>query len=121
MNSYETTMMYLNEGLLKKMSVAVMAIIFWVTKSFSMTDSNISDIMEALGEEFSFNAATAVLTVGLTTYTIYEMIEYSILNLYKKVDVITYLVVSRSVKFAFEMEYITESQRDALTALLKAS
>ncbi len=121
MNSYETVMAYLNEGMLKKMSVAVMAIIFWVTKSFTMSNSNLESVMTALGSEFSFNTSTAVLTVNSTTYTIYQMIEYSIENLYKKVDVITYLAVSSSIKFSYDMEYITAAERATLKDLLNAA
>lgn len=119
MNAYETVMKYVQDGFLKSMSIAVMAIMFWVAQSFTMSNDNVQSIMTELG--FSFDTSTAILTVDGTDYTIYQMIEYSINNLYKQEVVITYLAMSSSIKFAHDMEYITDAERDNLKALLAAA
>lgn len=121
MNSYDTVMQYLNDGKLKKLSIAVMAVIFWIIRTFKMSDDNIRSVMTALGDGFAFNTTTAILTFDGTDYTISQMLEYSIANLYKKVDLITYLVVSSGIKFAHDMEYITDAERDNLKVLLAAA
>ena len=121
MNSYDTVMKFLSDGKLKKLSIAVMAVIFWIIRTFKMSDDNIESVMEALGDGFEFNTTTAILTFDGAGYDIYQMLEYSIANLYKKVDLITYLVVSSGIKFAHDMEYITSTERDALKDLLNAA
>lgn len=119
MLDYNELMSYIETKLFGNFAIAMMAIVLWIIKAPTINNNSIGDIMTALG--FTFDTSTAVLTIGETTYTVYQAIEFSIINLFRKEEVINPPSMSNSIRFAFDMEYITAAERDALKDLLNAA
>lgn len=99
-----------------KISIAMMAIAFWVINAEGMSNKNLQNVMTQLG--FAFNQATAVLTAGGTDYTIYGLLEYCITNVYPNERTLTAAALKCIIKKSENKEYITSAQRTTLEGML---
>lgn len=108
----------IEDKLLQNMSIAVLAITFWMIRAEGMTTDNLNSVMAILG--FQFDSATNTLTANGTTYNIYQLLEYCVYTLFPTVKVLTVTVIECVIEKAKSMEYITETETEfLLTELIK--
>jgi hypothetical protein len=87
MNFYEEMLKKIVDGRMSKLSIAMLSIIYYVIGSKGMTADNLADIMSKLG--YTYNTSTNVLNDGTTDYTVYDLLNKVITDLYP-IDEILY-------------------------------
>jgi len=115
-NYYKYLCEKITEGIMQNMSVAMMAIAFWVIKAEGMGSDNLQDIMLRLG--FTFDEPAAILTAGGTDYTIYNLLDYCVTSVYPNERTLTAAALKCIIKKCENKLYITAEQRTSLDAAL---
>jgi len=104
------------EGIMQKLSIAMLAISFWVINAEGMSSENLQNIMRQLG--FTFNESTAILTVGETQYTINGLLTYCIEYVYPNERTLTAAALKCIIKKCENRGYITSTERTTLDNML---
>jgi len=119
MEGLEFILKQIEEKLMQNLSIAVLAISFWMIQAEGMTTENLQSIMATLG--FSFDETTNALTADGSTYTIYQLLEYCVVNLFPNIKVLYVSVMECIIDNAKYMEYITDAEKNYLLRRLVTS
>lgn len=98
----------IEEKLMQNLSIAVLAIAFWMIQAEGMTTANLHSVMTTLG--FTFDETEETLTADGTTYTIYQLLEYCVYNLFPTIKVLYMSIMECIISKAENMEYITSTE-----------
>lgn len=109
----------IEDKLMQYLSIAVLAISFWMIKAEGMSTENLQSIMRTLG--FTFDEATHSLTANGTTYNIYQLLEYCVDFLFPTVKVLSVSLMDCIISKAKYMEYITGEECTTLLTKLIAN
>lgn len=105
------------DGVMQKISIAMLAIAFWIINADGMSTDNLKSVLKTLG--FQFNFSTCVLTVGSKTYDIYNLLDYCIENVYPSERTLNASTLKCVIRKCEKMEYINSSQSSVLYLKLK--
>lgn len=100
------------EGIMQKFSIAMLAVSFWIINADGMSTENLKSVIESLG--FQFDESTYVLSVGETSYNIYQLLDYCIVSVYPVERTLNPPILKCIIKKCEKMEYITPSQSSVL-------
>lgn len=80
MNSYETILNQIKSNIFNALDIALMSIMYWVIQSPGMSDEHLADIMSRIG--YTFDTSTMTLNDGTSNYTILQMLQNAISDIY---------------------------------------
>lgn len=119
MNSYETILKQIQSKLFSNLDIALMAIMYWIIKSPGMSNEHIADIMTRIG--FTFDISAMTLNDGTNTYTVLQMLQKAISDIYTT-SKLSAETLSLIIDKCYTKEYITPQQaQDLINSLATAT
>ena len=97
-------------GYLPNICIVMLAMFWWMTNGMNLTDRDA--VLQEVG--YSYNSTDKTVTDGTNTYTMYQLLDYCIKNVYPNSDVIDYNMMNSVVDVVENKGYITADQATTL-------
>lgn len=98
-NAYERILKDIDNKIFTNLDIALMSIMYWIIKSPGMTTEHLEDIMTRIG--YAFDITTMALSDGTNSYTVLQMLEHTVNNVYVNTSLspeMLALIINKCVK-----------------------
>jgi len=93
-------------GYYPNLYIVMLAMFWWMTGELTETDRN--TVLTEVG--YTYNSTDKTVTDGTTTYTMYQLLDNCVTNIYPTSDVIDYDMMTGIIDVVYNKGYITADQ-----------